>query len=222
MRATLVPTEWRRALQNEAGTGTETVAPTPARSRGRALRIALAVIAVGVVAACLCSYFDVGERRRRFGVVEEGVLYRMAQPDRREIDRYVSRYGIKTVVNLRGPEGSKTDPVATDTNQYVRAQGLNLVFIPVCAANMDESVETFLSLLRDKANLPALVHCRGGKDRTGVLVGAYRLAVDRWDLQRTLDELASYGHRMEGSATVAYLQQYARRLADEKGSAKAE
>lgn len=38
-----------------------------------------------------------------------------------------------------------------------------------------------------------LVHCATGKDRTGMVIGAYRILVDRWDADRAIFEMKSHG-----------------------------
>jgi protein tyrosine/serine phosphatase len=44
-------------------------------------------------------------------------------------------------------------------------------------------------LLRDPENYPLLVHCRNGVDRTGYMLGIYRLEVDGWSAARATREM---------------------------------
>ncbi len=39
----------------------------------------------------------------------------------------------------------------------------------------------------------AYVHCTHGRDRTGLVIGAYRLKVSRWPLENVLEERALFG-----------------------------
>ena len=38
-----------------------------------------------------------------------------------------------------------------------------------------------------------LIHCTHGRDRTGAVIGAYRILYDSWELEDVLNELESYG-----------------------------
>ncbi len=56
----------------------------------------------------------------------------------------------------------------------------------------DQLVE-FLELATQAENQPVYVHCNAGKGRTGVFVGAYRMAVDGWSSEAAYEEARSFG-----------------------------
>lgn len=45
----------------------------------------------------------------------------------------------------------------------------------------------------DPANQPVFVHCRHGQDRTGIVVAAYRMKVDKWSLPDAETEMQAFG-----------------------------
>src|SRR5437867_4946853 len=57
----------------------------------------------------------------------------------------------------------------------------------------DAEVQSALSLFTDKSAGPIFVHCRQGRDRTGSVVAAYRIAHDRWTSEQALAEAKSCG-----------------------------
>ncbi len=106
-----------------------------------------------------------------FAEVSPGVLYRGSRASEDELKTIKGRYGIKTVVDLRF--------FAFD-GKRVKRLGLAPVRIPNLATHAeDEDVGVFLRVATDPANQPVFVHCRYGADRTGLMIAAWRLLVQR-------------------------------------------
>lgn len=148
---------------------------------------------------------------KRFQVTAPGKFYRVAQPTEFGLEHLVRRYGIRTVVSLqlfdsrlhRGwydfdkPDGAKE-------SDFVRSLGARAVQWPMgdeaCwpwphAWELDE----FFHLLDDPANHPVLIHCMGGRHRTGTFAALYRLEYDRWTADQAIEEMRSFSF----SETVA-------------------
>ena len=60
-------------------------------------------------------------------------------------------------------------------------------------APSDDDVRRFLALATDPARRPLYFHCWRGKDRTGAMCAAYRMAVEGWPLEAALREMEAYG-----------------------------
>jgi len=60
-------------------------------------------------------------------------------------------------------------------------------------APTDEQVSKVLALFEDSSAGPVFVHCRRGSDRTGTVVGCYRVAHDHWGNRQAFEEAKSYG-----------------------------
>ncbi|RWX76671.1 protein tyrosine phosphatase [Neorhizobium lilium] len=101
-----------------------------------------------------------------FHEILPGQLYRSAQPTPNELANYIQRYGIKTVINLRGPSERKwyRDEVATTSKLSVQHVDFQMSATRQLSAQESENL---VALLKD-APKPVLIHCRAGADRTGL------------------------------------------------------
>jgi protein tyrosine phosphatase (PTP) superfamily phosphohydrolase (DUF442 family) len=111
-----------------------------------------------------------------FHAVEEHVLYRSAQPDKAELALFARRYGIKSVLNLRGanPGSSWYD----DEMAASRDLGLRHYDYPLSAKRFvtGRQIAELLAIIRD-APKPLLIHCQSGADRAGLVAALFRYAV---------------------------------------------
>ncbi|OGS00809.1 MAG: hypothetical protein A2V88_17485 [Elusimicrobia bacterium RBG_16_66_12] len=101
--------------------------------------------------------------------------------------------GIKTILNLENADERRREVEALARIEARReASGLprrhiESLNVPMSGvwrpsfANIDDA----LAVLGDPAKAPVLVHCRHGEDRTGVVVAAYRVEIER---RLSLDE----------------------------------
>jgi len=132
----------------------------------RAVRILLAIgVAIGIYAGYLASTGN-------FHTVVAGKLYRSAQPSPEQMADWHGRYGIKTIVNLRGAHP------ASDwyRNERDAAQSLGIRLIDYRMSSKRDltasDVEELLSIL-SKAETPVLIHCKNGVDRSGIVSAFY-------------------------------------------------
>jgi hypothetical protein len=145
---------------------------------------------------------------KRFQIVAPGVLYRSGQPTEFGLGHLIRREGVKTVVSLqlfdfRLHRGwfDPNEPDGAKESEFVRGLGARPVQWPMG----DEAcwpwpnaweLEEFFRLLDDPANRPVLIHCMGGRHRTGTFAALYRLEYDRWTPDQALDEMYSFSFGM--------------------------
>jgi protein tyrosine/serine phosphatase len=122
-----------------------------------------------------------------FGEVEPSRIYRAGQPSPLFLRRLVKREQIRTLVNLRG----KTPGYES---AFAARHGLRLYSFNLSAhrAPRDDDVASFLAILSDSENHPILVHCRNGADRTGYMLGIYRVSTSGWSLEKAAREMTRY------------------------------
>ncbi|MBN2431892.1 MAG: tyrosine-protein phosphatase [Acidobacteria bacterium] len=126
-----------------------------------------------------------------FGVVSDALL-RSAQPDLAELHR-LKEAGVVSVINLRsGKDGIEEE------RQACEAAGLKYFSLPwgntLQGVNRN-AIIGFFDVLADPENLPALVHCKRGAERTGTVVAVYRIREHGWDARRAYEEMKDYKFR---------------------------
>ena len=138
-------------------------------------KIFLAVL--GAVSALLGGYFLYMSEQGNFHAVTPGEAYRSAQLDRDELEHYIRKHRIKSVLNLRN---DTADSAAYREEREVAAENDLAYFqAPISAKREPQphSVENILKVF-DTAPRPLLIHCRYGADRTGLASAMWKAYVN--------------------------------------------
>jgi protein tyrosine/serine phosphatase len=107
-------------------------------------------------------------------------LYRGAQPSEEGM-RQLEKFSIKTVVNLREFHSDRDE---------LKDANLGSEHISVKPWHPeDEDVVRFLKIVTDKNRTPVFVHCQHGSDRTGTMCAIYRIAVQGWSKDDSIEEM---------------------------------
>jgi protein tyrosine/serine phosphatase len=132
-------------------------------------------------------------------------IWRSGQPTQAGFAE-LKRLGIRTVLDLR---------LLSDEDDRLAAKaGLKVKHVPMdgILSPSFEQVDRALAVLGDPANRPILVHCRYGRDRTGVTVAAYRVMRESLPIAEAVREARSYGCCAPLFRDLAdYLEAYRRR-----------
>nr|WP_283949511.1 sulfur transferase domain-containing protein [Limobrevibacterium gyesilva] len=104
-----------------------------------------------------------------FAEVIPGKLYRSNHPTPARLARWARRYGLRTVINLRGEKANGSTALSAATAQRL---GLDHVFMAFESrgAPHRERILRFHDVYRTMRT-PALVHCKSGADRAGLAAG---------------------------------------------------
>lgn len=130
-----------------------------------------------------------------------GGMFRCSQPNPFQFVRYRKQYGIKSVLNLRGPNPYGSYPLEQEICQKLDIQ---MVDLPIYSRRSPRR-EEILALKTVFANLeyPALLHCKSGADRAGIGSALYRLLHLGHPIDAVLPELhLKYGHIKQSKTGV--------------------
>ncbi len=137
--------------------------------------IRVAAIALGTMLVMVGGLYAYWQVDGNFHEVEAGRYYRSAQLAPADLDRVIHRYGIRSILNLRGNNAGTAwydgEVVTSRADGVVHLDYAISAKRPVSVTQMKE----ILAILHD-APKPVLVHCQGGSDRTGLVTALYRLS----------------------------------------------
>lgn len=119
-----------------------------------------------------------------FGVVWEHKLTRSGLPDSDSGWAWLRAQGVRSVVTFR--EEHDVD--------YAGLGFANVLQIPLSSDiyPTEAQAQRFLAYIQDPTRQPVHVHCKAGRDRTGMMVALARYAVDGWPLSDALAEARRY------------------------------
>jgi tyrosine-protein phosphatase SIW14 len=150
----------------------------------------LAVVSLTLIARPQVSWCQTEKEPRglpNFGRVAEN-LYRGGQPTS-EGFKSLHAMGVGIIVDLR----EKPAEVASERRQ-IESLGMKSIGIPWSANHEPSSAQIveFLDLVRANPDTKIFVHCRRGADRTGVMIAAYRIAVEHKPAAEAVSEMHQY------------------------------
>src|SRR6267143_896445 len=155
------------------------------------------------------SFGAPAEKLKIAGVPNAGkvsdVLFRGAQPSAQGLAE-LKKLGVTTIVDLRGNRG----PVNREREQ-AELLGMRFIDIPVSgwSAPANAQVAEFLRLFQQDPTQKVFVHCYFGRDRTGVMVAAYRMSQQNWTADQAVEEMYSFGfHSHWYPAMKSYVRKF--------------
>jgi protein tyrosine/serine phosphatase len=150
----------------------------------------LVIIAVVViVVTALVQHFHI----KNFCVVKEHILYTSGQPRRMDYTRLLYKYHIGTIVNLRTAAEHREKNWYNEEIAWVRNNGVKYFELPV-----DRSIsradyfpdratqQRFLDIMRDKNNLPVLLHGSSGRKRVSMLAAVWLIKNQGFSTEQTV------------------------------------
>ena len=143
------------------------------------------------------------EAVHKFGVVKDGVVFRSRAPSRAFLDYVRQRYGVRTVVDLRNPQFRRERHMIQEERRWAAELGLrhvhHVLHLPPLG-DPDAVVDLVTGLLSQGAG-PILIHCHGGKDRSGSVVALWRLREGR-SYDAAVEEMTRYRHKPRTNAEL--------------------
>lgn len=145
---------------------------TPSPRSGRRTAIAAITIVALLVAAGALWYWRVHSFHLR--EVLPGEVYRSSQPTAEGIERAVASNGIRTIVNLRGPNPKHA--WFREARDAASRLGVGMVSLRFETFDWPPRIETLVLVQAiDRAPRPILLQCHSGLDRSGWAAGVVHL-----------------------------------------------
>ncbi|MEI7474920.1 MAG: tyrosine-protein phosphatase [bacterium] len=116
--------------------------------------------------------------------------YRGGQPKNKGY-KELSQLGIKTIIDLR-----QFDRSTKKEEKLVEKYCIKFISIPMNPFNppSQEQIKYFFSIINNPQNQPVFVHCREGKDRTGIMTALYRINEYNWTTEQAYQEMLTLGY----------------------------
>lgn len=126
----------------------------------------------------------------RFYEVSPGI-YRGARPGYAGV-KSLSQMGVKTILNIDDEDAEIIEERAISNDL-----GIEMISVPLTPfwTPDDQDIDLILATLADTSKQPIFVHCEHGRDRTGLVVGLYRVLYEGWEPEDAYEEMIDKGFR---------------------------
>jgi protein-tyrosine phosphatase len=174
------------------------------RTQHKWLFVAVPAIIIGL---SIWGWFDFVKYRivpKKFGVVVPGRIYRSGQISAQLIKKILTKHNIRVIIDLTSVDSNNPDKLAEEN----AVAELNIkVFRFLMSGNGTGDINDYASAITaiahaKKQNMPVLVHCTAGAYRTGGVIAAYRLLVQKIDPNVVEDEFEKYGCPIDDRPTL--------------------
>jgi protein tyrosine/serine phosphatase len=145
---------------------------------------------------------------KRFGVVEQGLIYRSGQLSPPLIKKFLTQRSIRVIIDLTFEDPNNLDQQAEKkTAEELNVRILRFPLGGDGTGDVNNYARAITAIAdAEKNKLPMLVHCAAGAQRTGGVIAAYRLLVQKKDPAFVINELKRYGWKPKSNpALLTYL-----------------
>lgn len=155
------------------------------------------IVAVVLIGGSIWLWHDVIRDRvipKRWGCVEQGEIYRSGQLSSALIEKTLKKNGIKVIISLTGEK--PTDPDHIAEKQAAEKLGIELLRFGLGGdgtGDIENYAQAIAAIVKAKQeHKPVQVHCAAGTQRTGGVIGCYRLLVLGHNQEDVLKEMRAY------------------------------
>ena len=124
-----------------------------------------------------CLYLS---EQGNFHAITPGEAYRSAQLDRDELEHYIKKYKIKSILCLRNDTNNGNAAWYKEEVKVGAEHGIAHYFVPI-SSRQEPEARNVAEILRifHSAPRPILIHCKAGADRTGLAAAMWKVSVDK-------------------------------------------
>lgn len=153
-----------------------------------------------------------------FETITEGKVYKSGVIPPEELESYVKKYHIKSIVDLRfpGTKDLKNNPeipaeLTAEQEAVAKMKGVNYFNNGSDQVPKQENLDLFFKIMDNKENYPVLIHCYHGIGRAEMYSALYRIEYENFTNEaarkgvRTLIKFSSFD---DGTPKGEYLKAY--------------
>ena len=153
-----------------------------------------------------------------FETITEGKVYKSGVIPPNEIESYVKKHRIKSVVDLRFPGTADLvnnpeipQELIAEKEAIAKIKGVNYFNNGSDQVPKPENLKTFFKIMDNPANYPVLIHCYHGVGRAEMYSALYRIEYENWSNEqarqgvRTIVKFSSFD---DGTPKGEYLKAY--------------
>ena len=145
-----------------------------------------------------------------FAAVDPGKLYRSNHPTPGNLRVFTRKVGLKSLINLRGKAGNGSDALSRAEAKRLGLDFYDMAFESRGAPHKDRILR--LADIFSEMRGPALIHCKSGADRAGLVAGLYVL-IKGGTTQQAMRQLSwRFGHIKQSKTGIldAFFTLYAK------------
>lgn len=153
-----------------------------------------------------------------FETITEGKVYKSGVIPPNEIESYVKKYHIKSIVDLRMPgtndlvlNPEKPGELQAEKSVVAKIGGVNYFSNPSEQLPNEENIATFTKIMDNKDNYPVLIHCYHGTGRAEMYSALYRIEYEKFtneEARQGVRALIKFSSFDDGTPKGEYLKAY--------------
>jgi protein tyrosine/serine phosphatase len=123
-----------------------------------------------------------------FETITEAKVYKSGVIPPDQIESYVNKYKIKSIVDLRFPgtgddvnNPENTSELIAEKNAVAKISGVNYFNNGSDQVPTKDNLKVFYKIMDNPANYPVLIHCYHGVGRAELYSAVYRIEYENWD-----------------------------------------
>lgn len=195
-------------------------------------RIIVFAVIIAIILIGVGKYVYDMHINHNFRTVSDGKVYKSGVIPPDELEDYIKKYNIKTVIDLRFPgtgdlvNNPEVPAELTAEKEAVeKIKGVQYINNGSDQIPNQKNLDKFYKVMDNKANYPVLIHCYHGIGRAGIYSALYQIEYENFTNEearldtRTLVKFSSFDN---GTSKGEYLKAYKTRkqLAEEKQKQK--
>lgn len=186
----------------------------------------------GIVILCVAKYVYDMNINHNFETITEGKVYKSGVIPPDEIESYVKKYKIKSIIDLRFPgtndlvnNPENPQELVEEIKAVRQIPNTNYFNVGTDQVPKQENLDAFFKIMDDKSNYPVLIHCYHGIGRAEMYSALYRIEYENFTNEAARQGtrfILKFGSFDDGTPKGEYLKQYRSRseVASEKNKIK--